>query len=221
MAPLRGWEQLGAWAGLLVAPILVIDLVTLSSSPSITASAEDIARHLRGNTTMSLVMSYLGALSAVLLLWFLASMRAFEEDSNDDAEWRWSVTLLSGTVASSALLVGSAVRASAAILADNGASLAAVTALFATAKVTLSFALVPIAAVVLANAGTIASSESRPRWLARFGTQIGAVSMLSSLAVFFTRNNWFGPGEPVVTVTGVLLSMWLVSVAVTLLFGET
>jgi hypothetical protein len=214
------WQQVGAWAGVAVAVLIVVDLFTLSSSPSIGSSADEVVRHLRGNTALTLSMSYLGAVSAVLLLPFLASLHTFVQVRDDAAEWRWTVTLLSGAVASSALLLGSAARAAAAILADDGAGSAAVAGLFAAAKVTLSFSLLPIASVVLANARTMATSPIPVRWLIRFGAQIGLLSLLSSLSVFFVNDNWFGPGETAVSALGLILSMWLVSVAVTILRGE-
>jgi hypothetical protein len=214
------WQRVGAWAGVAVAIVLVVDLLTLSSSPTIGAPADEIVGYLRHNSAMTLVMSYFGAVSAVLLLPFLASLHTFVPVRDDAAEWRWTVTLLSGAVASAGVLLGSAARGGAAILADDRLEGAAVSALFAAAKVSLSFSLLPIAAVVLTNARTLATSRTPLRWLVRLGTQIGLLSLLSSLAVFFVHDDWFGPGEPVVAILGLVLSMWLVAVAAAILRGE-
>lgn len=101
-------------------------------------------------------MSYVGAVTAVLLLLFVASLRTFVHTRAAEAEWRWTVTVLSGAIAVALVLIGSATRGAAAVLADHQGDAAAVSALFTAAKITLSFALIPIAAMATANARTMA-----------------------------------------------------------------
>jgi hypothetical protein len=154
-----------------------------------------------------------------VLVPFIASLRTFVHGRTADDEWRWTVTLLAGSAAVAVLLVGSALLAAAVALADRDAHDAAVTAAFAAAKVSLTFSLLPLATVILANARTMASSRTPVRWLVRFGFQIGVVAVLAA-GVVFVDSDWLGPGEPAVAVMALFVAMWLVAVAVTLLEGE-
>lgn len=213
------WERVGAVAGIAAAVLLVANLIALSGSPSVGSSAQEVVDHLEINNTVTLVTSYLGAVICVLLLPFMASLRTFVHDHPEEAEWRWTVTLLSGALALAAVLVGSAMYGAAAVLADHTEP-AVLSALFTVAKLVHTFSLVPIAAMVVANARTMSTSPTPVGWLVRLGAGIGILSFLSTTAIFFVDDDWFGPGEPVVAMMGFLLSMWLVATAVTILQGE-
>lgn len=202
-------------AGLAAAVLLVADLLLLSSSPTVASSAHSVTVYLEKNHATVLVASYLGAIDTVVLLPFLASLKGFVGDGGE-AEWRWTVTLLSGAIALAVLLGGSALLAASAELSRGTAHESAVGGLFAAAKLCFTFALVPFAGMILANARTMASARTPVRWLVRFGTVIGLLALVSG-SVVFVDNDWFGPGEPIVAAMGLLIALWLVAVAATIL----
>lgn len=217
---LSRWQAAGAWAGIVAALLLVVDVVTLAATPAIGAGSDAAVEHLQTNGDLTLLASYAGAFSAVLVVPFLASLRTFLHDRGADGEWRWTVSLLSGAVAVAVVLVGNAARAGAAVLADNEVEPAAVSALFAASKLLLSFALIPISLVVITNARTMAASPTPVRGLVRVGTEIGVLALAASTVVFFADDGWFGPGERVIGLMGFLLSLWMIATAVTILRGE-
>ena len=217
--PPERWERLGAMSGIVAAVMLVGNLVLVSSSPSAASPARQVIDHLERNNTVTLVACYLGAVTTVLLLPFLASLKTFVHGPAGEAEWRWTVTLLSGAIAFTVLIVGSALLAAATVLSARPVGEASVAALFAAAKVCFSLALMPLAAMILTNARTMSSSRIPVRWLIRFGVEVGVLAIVSGTVVF-VDNGWFGPGEPAVALMGFLVAMWLVAVATTMLQGE-
>jgi hypothetical protein len=191
----------------------VVSFMLITASPSVGSSPSAILQHLHRNSAVTIVIGYLTAIAALLLLPFLASLKTFAAGTGADVEWRWAITMLAGAVAIAAMLVGSGLLAGAAAVAHRTGSESAVTALFAGAKVCLSFALLPLGAVVLANASMVASTNrSALRWLVRFGAQIGIVAIASG-ALVFVDSNWLGPGESVIALVGLLIAMWLIAVA--------
>ena len=83
----------------IVAALLrVADLATLASSADLGAPAQQIAAHVDENSPTA-AMSYMGALTAMLLLPFMANLHTFVRSRGGEAECRWTVTLLSGSVA--------------------------------------------------------------------------------------------------------------------------
>ena len=213
------WRRFGASAGIVSAVVLIADLWTLASAPSLYAPASDVAAYLDTNRVLTLVISYVGALASVLLLPYVAALRVFVHERSEEAEWRWTVTILSGAVAVGVLLVACALRGSAALLAGRGGDEVAIRTVFVAAKVVFSFALVPLGAIVLSNARTISDAGPAVRWLIRFSVEIGVVASLSGAAVFFGGSDWFGPGEPMVAGASLLVALWLIATSVTLLQG--
>ena len=76
--------------GTVAAVLLVADLATLAPSREVGAPLQEIAAHVDANSTLAAAMSYLGALSAVLRLPFLASLRTSVQSRSGGAEWRWT-----------------------------------------------------------------------------------------------------------------------------------
>lgn len=213
------WKRTGAIAGLVGAVLLVVTLLLLSSLPAAGSPGQTILAHLRGRYGVTVGAGYAGVLTSVLLIPFAASLRAFAGGPVGDAQWRWTITLLSAAAAVSLLLAGSALLAAAAVLADRTAEAAAVSALFAGAKTCLTFALTPFAVVVLVNARTVSSSRTPVRWLIRFDLEIGILALISSGATFI-YSGWFGVGQPVVAVAGLLVALWVAAIALVMLEGE-
>ena len=216
----RRRDHLGAAAGMVVAAALVADLCTLAPAPTMGAPAPQIADFVHRNATLTATMSLIGAAAAMLLLPFVASLRTFVHGRSETDEWRWTMTILAGAVTVSVLLVASALRGAAAVLAQHGADAAVVAATFDVAKVAFTFALLPTAALVLANARAVAVSNSPAAWLVRVGVPIGLVGMVAVGAVLFGAHSWLGPGETVVAAMGILLSMWLAAVSTVMWRGE-
>jgi hypothetical protein len=206
--------------GIVAALLLVADLATLASSPKVGAPAQEIAAHVEANSTLIAAMSYMGALTAVLLLPFLASLRTFVQSGGREGEWRWTVTLLSGVVAVAVVLVGSGLRGAAAVVARAEADAVGVSPLFQAAKVALSFALVPLAAVVATNARTMSTTRVVVRSAIQFGPVLAVLCLVSGAAIF-VDSQWFGPGEPVVALVGLLLALWVVATSAAMFEGAT
>lgn len=212
------WQRVGAAAGLLAAVLLVVVLVLLASSPTVDSPPAGVVDHLQRNDTAIVLAGYLGVITALLLIPFLASLKTFVADT-EAAEWRWTVTLLSGAVALAALVVSGALLAAAAALSSRVDDTSAVVALFGAAKLTATFSLVPFAGMLLANARTMSSSGNPARWLVRIGVQIGIAAILSG-AVIFVDDNWFGPGEPVMAAMGFLIAVWVAATSFVMLQAE-
>jgi len=162
---------------------------------------------------------YAGVLTSVMLMPFVASLRAFARGPAGDAEWRWTITLLSAAAAVSLLLAGSTLLAGAAVLASQTTDASAVSALFAGPKTCLTFALTPFGVVVLVNARSVSSGVTPVRWLIRIDLEIGILALISSGATFI-YSGWFGAGQPVVAVVGLLVALWVAAIAFVMLEGE-
>jgi hypothetical protein len=212
------WEQKGAIAGLVGSALLVGDLLLVSSSPTIGSPADTVVEHLRTNYAATMISAYGVVLAALVLVAFVAVLRSFVRRLAGTAEWRWTATVAAGGVAVTMLCVTGAMLAASAVLARRSPDEAAVVALFAAAKILATFALLPFAGVVLANARTIASSETAQHWLVRFGAEIGGLAIIASGAALF-GSEWFGPGEPAVAGAWFLVALWVMSVALTVLRG--
>jgi hypothetical protein len=215
---LQRCRRAGAASGFAAATLLVVDLGLLASSPTVGSPARTVVDYLQGNDTTVLVSSYLVAISALALIPFLASLSTFSAGT-EAAEWRRTVALLSGGVALGTLVVSGGLLAAAADLARRVDDPSAAAALFAGAKLVATLSLIPLAGMVLADAGTVSSSGPRARWLGRFGTQIGILAVLSGMVVF-VDDNWFGPGEPVVAGMGFLIALWVAATSFAMLTAE-
>ena len=220
LVPAR-WKRAGAIAGLIAAVLLVVTLLLLSSLPSADSPAQAVAAHLRARYALTVTASYIGVLTSMALIPFASSLRAFTRGRGADAEWRWTATLLSAAAGVSLLLVGSTLLGAAAVLARQTADAVdgpAVCALYAAAKVCLSFALTPFGVVVLANARAVSSGMTPVRWLVRLDVEIGILALVSSAAVFI-HSGWFSAGEQVAVVIGVLVALWITAIALVMLEG--
>lgn len=213
------WQRAGAIAGLAGAVLLVVTLLLLSSLPAAGSPGRTAVTHLREQYGVAVAAGYLGILTSMVLIPFAASLKSFAGQADGDAQWRWTITLLSAAAAVSLLLVGSTFLTAAAVLADQTADESAVSALFAGAKTSLTFALTPFGVVVLANARTVSSSRTPIRWLIRLDLEIGAVALISSV-VTFIYSGWFGAGQPAVAVVGILVAVWVAAIALVMLEGE-
>jgi hypothetical protein len=213
-APAR-WQRAGALAGFAAAALLIASLLVLSSSPSIGSSSGVIVDHLRTSYPATIAASYGATVTALLLLPFLASLRTFVRRPGNDSEWRWTVTLLAAAVAVAMLMLASALLGASAVVADQTGDGSAVVSLFAAAKISYTFALIPLGTIVLANAHTMAAAGTPARWLVRFAIGIGAFALLAGAAVVL-HSDWVGPGEPVVAVAGFFFALWVIAVAATI-----
>ena len=212
-------DRSGAIAGCVAAVLLGVTLVLLSASPTAEAAESGIVGHLRAHRTLTMVSAYLGVIGAIVLVPFVASLRNLVR-SDDEAEWRWTVIVLSGGLAIGALLIGNALLAAAAALSNTADDPSAIAALFAAAKVCLSIALMPLGLLMLASAAATSSTRPATQGLIRVGTQIGVLGLVSGVLIF-VNNNWLGPGEPVLAAVGLFIALWLIAVAVTIFDGAT
>jgi hypothetical protein len=215
------WKRAGAIAGLIAAVLLVVTLLLLSSLPSADSPAQVIAANLRARYALTVAASYIGVLTSMALIPFASGLKAFAQRRGGDAEWRWTATLLSAAAGVSLFLVGSTLLGAAAVLARQTADAVdgpAVSALYAGAKVCLTFALTPFGVVVLANARIVSSSMTPVRWLIRLDVEIGILALVSSTAMFI-HTGWFGAGEQVAVVMGLLVALWITATALVMLEG--
>jgi hypothetical protein len=213
------WTRAGAIAGLIAAVLLVVNLVLLSSFPAADSPGRTIAADLWSRHAVALAASYAGFIGSMTVIPFVASLRAFTQRPDGEAQWRWTVTLLSAAAVVSLIAVGSASLAAAAVLAGQTADESAVGALFAAAKACLTFALTPMGAVILANARTLSSRKTPVRWLIRFDLEVGILALVSSAAIFI-HGAGFGAGEQVVAGVGLIVVFWVAAVAIVMLEGE-
>ncbi len=209
------WKRAGAIGGLIAAILLAVTMVLLSSLPTADSPGRIVAADLQARYATAMAASFAGVFSSVALAPLVASFRAFAPPSDDEAEWRWTVTLLSAAAAVSLMLAGSALLAAAAILADQTA---AVSALFAGAKTCLTFALTPAGVLIVANARTLSSSRTPTRWLIKIGLEIGILAIASS-ATILLHGDWFGAGEQLVAGAGLLVALWEATIALVILEG--
>ncbi|HEX5615741.1 MAG TPA: hypothetical protein VFZ83_11365 [Acidimicrobiia bacterium] len=217
-APAAG-ERVGAAAGVLGAVALVVATAMLSATPSVDTTPAVVRLHLLDHSTVSMVSASTLAVGALLLVPFLASLRTFSARRSAGAAWRWTVTLVMGAVGISMLALAGAFLVTATVLADRSTD-DTVFAVFVSAKLLATLALVPVAALVLANARAIAPSQRRPdRWLVRFDIEIAVLAAVASVATFVDRG-WFAPGEPIVAVAWSLVALWVVALAATIVRGD-
>jgi hypothetical protein len=212
-------KRAGAIAGLVGAVLLVVTLVLLSSLPAADAPGRTILTQLHGRYGVTVVAGYTGILTSMLLIPFTASLKTLAPEPHGDAQWRWTITLLSAAAAASLFLAGSALLAAAAVLAGQTTDASAVSALFAGAKTCLTFALTPCGVLILVNARTVSSSTTPVRWLIRLDLEIGILALVSSGATFI-HSGWFGAGQPVVAVVGLIVALWVGAMALVMLEGE-
>jgi hypothetical protein len=209
-------KRAGAIAGLVGAVLLVVTLFLLSSLPAADSPGQTVLTHLHGRYGVTVGAGYAGVLASVMLIPFVASLKTFARGPADDAQWRWTITLLSAAAAVSLLLAGSTLLAGAAVLASQTADASAVSALFAGAKTCLTFALTPFGVLVLVNARSVSSGITLVRWLIQIDLEIGILALISSGAIFI-YSGWFGPGQPVVAVVGLLVALWVAAIAFVML----
>jgi hypothetical protein len=213
------WKRAGAIAGLMAAALLVVVLLLLSSLPSADAPGRTIVAQLRARYAVTVAASYAGVLTSMTVIPFVASLKTLAQRADSVAAWRWTLTLLSAAAAGSLMLAWSACLAATAMRAGQTADDPTVSALFAAAKVCLTFALTPLGMVILANARTLSSSTTPIRWLIRVDFEIGVLALVSSAAIFIHAGG-FGAGEAVVAGVGLLVAFWMIAVAAVILEGE-
>ena len=108
------------------------------------------------------------------------------------------------------LALAGALLATATLLANRSTADEAVFAVFVAAKLVVTFALLPVAGLVLANARTIATTQRRPeRWLIRFDIEVAAIAVVASVVSFVDRD-WLAPGELVAAGAWFLVAFWVV-----------
>jgi hypothetical protein len=213
-------ERVGALSGVIGATVLVAAACILSSTPSVDATPVAVRHHLDGHYTVTMASAYATMIGALLLVPFLASLRTFTSRRSDVGQWRWTVTLLTGAIGIAMLSLAGALLATATLLANRSTADEAVFAVFVAAKLVATLALLPVAALVLANARTIATSQRRPdRWLIRFDIQIAVIAVIASI-VLFVDQEWLTPGEPVAAAAWLLVALWVVALARTIARGD-
>ncbi len=103
--------------------------------------------------------------------------------------------MLTGAIGIAMLSLAGALLATANLLAHRSTADEAVFAVFVAAKLVATLALLPVAALVLANARTIAASQGSPdRWLIRFDIQIAVIAVIASIASF-VDHEWLTPAN--------------------------
>jgi hypothetical protein len=159
-------------------------------------------------------------MTAVLLMPFIASFRAFVRRDRADDTWQWTVIVISGTTTLAVLVIASGLRATSTILADEHADPSSVAALFVAAKVCLSLSLVPIAAVVATASRAMSATRLAVRWSINIGPFLAALCALSGVVVF-ADDDVFGPGEVYLGFVGLLVALWIAATAIAMLEGDT
>lgn len=76
-----------------------------------------------------------------------------------------------------------------------------------------------VGAVLLVNARSVSSGITPVRWLIRIDLEIGILALISSGATFI-YSGWFGAGQPVVAVVGLLVALWVAAIAFVMLEDE-
>jgi hypothetical protein len=213
-------ERVGALSGVIGATALVVAACILSSTPSVAATPTAVRHHLASHYTVTMASAYATGIAALLLVPFLASLRTFTARRSDVGEWRRTMTLVTGAIGIAMLSLAGALLATATLLANRSTADDAVFAVFVAAKLVATLALLPVAAVVLANARTIATSQRSPhRWLIRFDIQIAVIAVIASIASFLDQE-WLTPGEPVAAAAWLLVALWVVALARTIARGD-
>ena len=214
------WERVGALSGVIGATALVVAACILSSTPSVDSMPAAVRHHLYSHYTVTMASAYGTVIGALLLVPFLASLKTFTSRRADVDQWRWTVTLVTGAIGIAMLSLAGALLATATLLANRSSADEAVFAVFVAAKLVATLALLPVAALVLANARTIAASQRRPdRWLIRFDIQIAVIAVIASI-VSFVDQDWLTPGEPVSATAWLLVALWVVALARTIARGD-
>lgn len=220
LAAHRRVVRLGAVSGLIAAALILADLVTMAATPSVSSPPGEIVGHLRDHRILMLSMSYAGALAAVALVPFLASFNAYIDRHRPEDRWRWAVAAVSGGAAIAVLVVGSALRAGAAVLAYERADSNTAAAVFDLAKISISFALVPLAAFVLSASRLMSTTRLVVRWAIAIGPVVALLCVLSGMLVF-VDDAVFGPGETYVGFVGVLFALWIAGSTIAMLEGDS
>jgi hypothetical protein len=213
-------ERAGAAFGVVGVMALVVAMCILSSTPSVDSTPEAVRAYLSDHYTVTMASAYMIVIGALLLVPFLASLRTFTARRTEVADWRWTVTLVMGAIGIAMLALAGALLATAALLADRSTADEGVFAVFVAAKLVATLALLPVAGLVLANARVIAKTQRRPeRWLIRFDIEIAVLAVVASVASFFDRG-WLAPGELVAAGAWVLVALWVLALAGTILRGD-
>lgn len=214
------WERVGAVSGVIGATIIVVAACILSSTPSVNATPAAVRAHLNDHYTVLMTSAYATVVAALLLVPFLATLRTFTARRTAAAQWRWTVTLVAGAAGIVMLALAGSLLATATLLAHRFTTADAVFAVFVSAKLVATLALLPIAGLVLANARAIATTERRPeRWLIRFDIEIATFAVVASIASF-VDHNWLAPGETVTAGAWLLVALWVAALARTITRGD-
>ena len=213
-------ERVGALAGVLGATGLVVAACILASTPSVNAAPAQVRHHLDSHSAVMMASAYATVIGGLLLVPFLASLRTFTARRRAVGPWRRTFTLVAGAIGIAMLSLAGALLATATLLAHRSYADEAVFAVFVAAKLLATLALLPVAALVLANARTIAKDQRRPdRWLIRFDIQIAVIAVVASIGSFVDQE-WLTPGEAVAAAAWLLVSLWVVALARTIARGD-
>jgi hypothetical protein len=214
------WERAGAALGAVGVIALVVAMCIVSSTPSVDSTTEAVRAYLSDHYTPAMASAYTIVFGALLLVPFLASLRDFTARRTEGAHWRWTVTLVMGSIGITMLALAGALLATGTLLADRSTADGAVYAVFVAAKLLSTLALLPVAALVLANARAIAARQRRPeRWLLRFDIEIAVFAAVASVGSF-VNHGWLAPGGLIAAGAWLLVGLWVVALAMTIWRGD-